>query len=139
MIEQANAELSKRNSQVAEYSTGTVTFSVEGTYYVQDRNKEFAVVGLRWRNDGNGSTEYFTNLMSQAYQNGIGLDQGILFDLETNYMTSILPGYEIVSYQIFELRDHSDITVIIDTFADIGNLFNDVIYTIPFADLQELP
>lgn len=146
IISEAQAELDRRSNPQSgggfqknkSYTVNDISFSVIGNYVYKDGNKNYLVVKINWTNNGSSAQSYLAKLSVHAYQNGVELERGYVYNLETNEMTNILPGYDINVYELFELTNNSDVTITIDTYFDLTDKFDDIIYTVSVPDLKEI-
>lgn len=84
--------------------------------------KMYLLIDFTWKNAGNQPDMFIINVDVKAYQDGIELHKGYLFDVNTETGTSIMPGKELTVTEIFQLRSKSGkITLILDKLIDATN------------------
>lgn len=82
--------------------------------------KMYLLVDFTWRNIGTKEDIFVINVDVKAYQDGIELHDGYLFDIYTETGTSIMPGKELTVTEIFQLRSKTGkITLILDKLLDV--------------------
>lgn len=127
-----NAELAARAAASGEtINFGAASFAYKGAEYRDGRNgKKYLIINYQWTNTGDQSNYAATALSMMAYQNGVELDDGLLMDVSTNAVTALLPGASLDCCEIYELRDNSPVTLVVDAIADIMDQYPDYTLTI---------
>lgn len=81
--------------------------------------KTYLLVDMTWRNTGDKASMFIVNVDVKAYQDGIELHDGYLFDIDTETGTSIMPGKELTVTEVFQLRSKTGkITLVLDKLLD---------------------
>lgn len=84
--------------------------------------KMYLLVDFTWRNAGSKADMFVINVDVKAYQDGIELHDGYLFDITTESGTSIMPGKELTVTEVFQLRGKTGkITLVLDKLIDVKN------------------
>ena len=82
----------------------------------------YLLVDFTWRNAGSKADMFVINVDVKAYQDGIELHDGYLFDITTESGTSIMPGKELTVTEVFQLRGKTGkITLVLDKLIDVKN------------------
>ena len=89
-----------------------------------------------WSNISSDNVSFIEALSTEVYQNGVQVDAGIIGGFDINTLTKVMPGYGSTAYEVYEMPDNSEMTIIIDQFLDFNNAFSSVTYTVAPSALQ---
>ena len=97
--------------------------------FVKSGDKNYIVLSFDWTNTSTDPQTFMLVADVTASQGGIGLDTGILWDVNPESLTQVQPGISFSSKAIFKLRDASPVTVTVDSCFDFADQYTDVKYT----------
>lgn len=125
------------------YNTDAISFSITNTYLYKAPGNDFIILEFHWKNITNKPISFNMNLLVTGYQNDRELS---MIDYEpnantdtmsVNCMTRIMPGYENTDYEFIPIKDDSEVTIVVDKAFEVGNSFEDIIYTVIPGELPE--
>lgn len=119
-----------------EYKTDKISFKIAGNYRYTESGNNYLVIQYDWSNISNENVTFIEALQTEVYQNGVQVDVGIIGGFDINTLTKVMPGYGATAYEVYEMPDNSQMTVIVDQFLDMYNAFDNVTYTVEPSSLQ---
>lgn len=135
--EKIDAEIKKRNSQKSTNTKwdfvnfGDASFKYEQALTYENNGKKYLIVEFVWKNNSKSADCFGTILSFEAYQDGIELNRGYIFGVETNSTTKIMPGKTLNGCVVFELRNNkSDVEFVAKNMFDFFGKYNDFNLTI---------
>lgn len=130
-------ETSTGNMLIGKTKLKSVEYCIPAAYRYSDQNGDYIIVQFDWTNTSNDSIMFVSTMVPQAFQDGVEISQGFVYNIETNSITTVLPGYGTTSYNIYKLKNNHDVLLSVDEFMDIGNKYPNKTCTIKLNSLEQ--
>lgn len=92
---------------------GSISAALNGYELRQENWKNYLIVNVNWINQSDEPGVFYTEAVLEAYQNGVELDTGYIYSIETNVSKKVLPGYSGAIKEIYQLQNAKDEVVLI--------------------------
>ena len=116
---------------------GNASIKYKDAYIKKSGNTEKIVIVFDWTNNGDSAASFGYAFDFEAYQDGVQLSVGIIWDFDTQFTTKIQPGKTLEGYYIWELRDgKTPVTVVFDKFLDLSNKYPDTKFEIDLSSIK---
>lgn len=102
-IPSSNSNKLKINGTTKEVNVEGFGITMQYAYTESKNGKNYLIVVFSAKNNTDSSSSFGLTINIDAYQNGVELDTGYIYGIETNSSTKFRPGATIEGREIFEL------------------------------------
>ena len=105
--------------------------------YIQKSGGDKLVVVFDWINNSDSAASFGSKFDFEAYQDGVSLSVGIIWNFDTEFTTKIMPGKTMEGYYIWELRNTKEpVTVVFDKAWDFSNKYPNTEIVIDLSQIE---
>ena len=109
----------------------------KSAYIKKSGNTNKLVIVFDWANYGDSASSFGYKFSFEAYQDGIALSVGIIWDFDTQFTTKIQPGKILEGYYIWDLKDtKKTVTIVFDKFLDMSDSYPNTEFEIDLSKIE---
>ena len=109
----------------------------KSAYIKKSGNTNKLVIVFDWVNYGDSASSFGYNFNFEAFQDGVALSVGIIWDFDTQFTTKIQPGKTLEGYYIWDLKDtKTPVTIVIDKFLDMSDRYPNTEFEIDLTKIE---
>lgn len=109
----------------------------KSAYIKKSGNTNKLVIVFDWVNYGDSASSFGYNFNFEAFQDGVALSVGIIWNFDTQFTTKIQPGKTLEGYYIWDLKDtKTPVTIVIDKFLDMSDRYPNTEFEIDLTKIE---
>lgn len=91
----------------------------------------YVICEYNWTNSSGENAMFLSQIAEHVFQNGVALEDGYLFDVETNAITEVMPGYSLGVRTVHKLSDPAaEIMFSVEPLLDFEDAYAPLTFTV---------
>ncbi len=91
----------------------------------------YVICEYNWTNSSGENEMFLSQISEHVFQNGVGLEDGYLFDVETNAITEVMPGYSLAVRTVHKLSDPAaEVMFSVEPLLDFADAYAPLTFTV---------